>query len=155
MVVHFICRGNTFRSVMAEAYLKSLRIRGVDVISSGTSAARDRAKNIPNFQRTLALLETHGIKQFAKPAHGEQLPAGAHAVGDVVVCFSERVHKELARLVMKLDDLRVWDIPDIGEPGREPKSSADEPMLMEDVYWEVTRHVDALVAELRLAPASN
>lgn len=151
MVVHFICRGNTFRSVMAEAYLRSLALPGVTVISSGTVAERDWADNKPKFQHTLALLDSHGIKHHAKAAHGDQLAAGKDAEGDVVVCFSKRAFNELKRLVTNVDSLRVWNIADIGEPGRIPKDEADEQTLREDVYREITQHVDALVAELGIA----
>lgn len=154
MTVHFICRGNTFRSVMAEAYLKSLHLKDVQVISSGTVAEQDRLSNIPKFQHTLAQLDKHSIKQYAKPAHGEQLPAGERAAGDIAVVFSERAYRELARVVPIQDNVRIWHIADIGEPGRIPKNEADEQALREDVYQEIVAHVDALVTELKLKPAN-
>jgi hypothetical protein len=46
MLIHFICRGNSFRSIIAEAYLNSLRIKGLRILSSGTAAASDKAKNL-------------------------------------------------------------------------------------------------------------
>lgn len=140
---------------MAEAYLKSLDLPGVKVISSGTVAMRDWESNVPKYQHTLAQLEKHGIKRHAKPEHGDQVPSGECPAGDVVVCFSERAHKELEQLVMSLDNVRIWHIADIGEPGRIPKNEDHEQTLREDVYQEIVTHVNALVAELQLAPASN
>ena len=45
MIVHFICRGNAFRSIIAEAYLNSLKFENLKATSSGTAAAVDRAGN--------------------------------------------------------------------------------------------------------------
>lgn len=155
MTVHFICRGNTFRSVMAEAYLKSLALPNVQVTSSGTIAKQDFVPNTPKFQLTLQQLEKHGIKQHAKARHGDQVRTGNRVDGDVVVCISDIAKGELSQLVTQLDNVRVWDIPDIGEPGRVPKDAAHEQKLREDVYQEIVQHVDALVAELNLAPAGK
>lgn len=40
MNIHFVCRGNILRSVIAEAHLKSLNLEGITVISSGTNVNR-------------------------------------------------------------------------------------------------------------------
>ena len=58
MIIHFICRGNSFRSIIAEAYLKSRRLDGLKVISSGTNAAADKAGNLASHGRTLGRLVT-------------------------------------------------------------------------------------------------
>ena len=68
VIIHFICRGNSFRSIIAEAYLNSLEVKGWSVLSSGTTAALDKARNLVYFGKTLALLEKHGIWEFAKPS---------------------------------------------------------------------------------------
>jgi protein-tyrosine-phosphatase len=74
MTIHFICRGNAFRSIIAEAYLESLQIAGLKAMSSGTRAAADRAGNLGDYTGTLRLLAEHGIQEFAKASYGE-LPA--------------------------------------------------------------------------------
>jgi len=33
--IHFVCRGNVYRSVLAEGYLKSKKIKNLEVTSSG------------------------------------------------------------------------------------------------------------------------
>ena len=65
MIIHFICRGNSFRSIIAEAYLNSLEIKDSRVLSSGTTAASGRARNLAYYRMTLFLLEKHGIREFA------------------------------------------------------------------------------------------
>ncbi len=46
MIIHFICRGNSFRSIIAEAYVNSLKFKNLKATSSGTTAAVDRAGNL-------------------------------------------------------------------------------------------------------------
>jgi protein-tyrosine-phosphatase len=73
MIIHFICRGNSFRSIIAEAYLNSLEIKDWTVLSSGTIAVPDKARNLPYYGMTLELLGKHGIREFAKAGYGDQL----------------------------------------------------------------------------------
>jgi protein-tyrosine-phosphatase len=77
MIIHFICRGNAFRSIIVEAYLNSLEIEDWNVLSSGTAAAPEKARNLTSYGKTLELLEEHGIREFAKGGYGDQLPSRA------------------------------------------------------------------------------
>jgi protein-tyrosine-phosphatase len=72
MIFHFICRGNCFRSIIAEAYLNSLGINDASARSSGTVAAAEKAKNLMHYRTTLDLLEQHGIREFAKDGYGDR-----------------------------------------------------------------------------------
>ncbi len=71
MTIHFICRGNSFRSIIAEAYLNSLKINDLVVFSSGSTAALAKARNRPYHQLTLDLLGPHGIREYAKGDYGD------------------------------------------------------------------------------------
>ena len=62
MIIHFMCRGNSFRSIIAEAYLNSFEIEDLSVLSSGATAASDKAGNLVYHRITLELLEKHGIR---------------------------------------------------------------------------------------------
>ena len=77
MIIHFICRGNAFRSIIAEAYLNSLEFKDLGVLSSGTAAASHKSQNLANHRLTLELLAEHGIRGFAKAGYGDQLTQGA------------------------------------------------------------------------------
>ena len=99
VIIHFICRGNSFRSIIAEAYLNSLEVRGWSVLSSGTTAALDKARNQVYFRRTLALLEKHGIREFAKAGYGDQLTQSRLEQADIAICMNQRVYDECLRIV--------------------------------------------------------
>lgn len=67
MKIHFICRGNVLRSLIAETYLRSLQLQGVEVMSSGTNVDLSDANERQYFANTMAILKRHRIDQFAKP----------------------------------------------------------------------------------------
>src|ERR1700745_1562200 len=99
MIVHFVCRGNAFRSIIAEAYLNSLELKDLSVLSSGTAAALYKARNLANHRMTLQLLEEHGIRGFAKACYGDQLTQSRMDNADITVCMNQRVYDECLRCV--------------------------------------------------------
>src|SRR5271165_4080118 len=118
MRIHFVCRGNVFRSLIAEAYLNSLGIKDWDVLSSGTAAASEKAANLVNYRKTLELLEKHGIREFAKAGYGDQLTQSRLEKADITVCMNQRVYDECLRYVIFPASPRIWSVADVGEPGR-------------------------------------
>src|SRR5262249_37678397 len=118
MIIHFICRGNTFRSIIAEAYLNSLELKNLSVLSSGTAATYYKARNLANHRITLDLLGQHGIRRFAKAGYGDQLTQSRLDKADITVCMNQRVYDECLRCVTLPASPRVWSVADIGEPGR-------------------------------------
>ena len=150
MLVHVICRGNVLRSVIAEAYLNALRLPRTTVMSSGTVAETHRDRNAPNVPLIKELLHRRGVAEFAKPVPGEQLTQPRLDTGDLTVCVNHVVHEEVCSLFTPSGSLMVWDVADIGEPGRIPRDARDFHRCLELVYDEVTRRADLLVAELAL-----
>jgi protein-tyrosine-phosphatase len=155
VIVHFICRGNSFRSIIAGAYLNSLKIRDWSALSSGTVAALDREKNGVYHRMTLELLEKHGIRKFAKDSYGDQLTQSRLEAADVTVCMNERVHSECLRLVTFPASPHVWSVADIGEPGRVPRSESERERYREEAYQEIANNVDRLISDVALGMAKG
>ena len=148
MIIHFICRGNSFRSIIAEAYLNSLAIEYLSVLSSGTTAASDKAGNLVCHGITLELLEKHGIRQFAKAGYGDQLTRSRLEKADITVCMNQRVYDECLQCVTFPASPRIWSVADVGEPGRIVSAKSESGLYREEAYQEIVKNVDRLMSDI-------
>jgi protein-tyrosine-phosphatase len=148
MTIHFICRGNTFRSIIAEAYLKSLNLKGISIISSGTVADEFKVANEINFQKVRALLKRHNLGKYTKPYHADQLTQERLDIGDLTVCLNQIVHDELSQSFVLPDQMVVWGVDDVGEGKRIPKNESEREAFLEEAFQEIVKHIDKLVMEL-------
>ena len=147
MNIHFICRGNILRSLVAETYLKSLGLKEINVTSSGTNVNWEDEKERQYFSNTLKLLNTHGIKAHVKnlPEQLTQLRADNN---DITICMNQRVIDEAGAIVQLPNDVVNWNIVDIGEGHRTVES--DKEAYLEEIYDEITQKVDELIIAYNL-----
>ena len=148
MIVHFICRGNAFRSVMAEAYLNSKRLPGVTAISSGTVGGANKEANSAAFKRNQAILKDHGLETFTKDHHGDQLTPERIKNSDVVVFLNQIVRDEYDQSWPKLPARTyVWNITDASELAHPPETDAERVAYARHVLHEISQEVDTLIAK--------
>ncbi len=143
MIIHFICRGNAFRSRMAGAYLNSLELDGLKAISSGTVAKQHSESNKANFLITQSVLEEHGLKKFTK-AHWDQLNKKRLLEGDLTVFLNKNVEKECQKLFGLPDNYIVWDIPDFDEISPIPTTKAEIHVFTERTYSLIVSKINNL-----------
>lgn len=143
MNIHFICRGNVLRSLIAETYLKSLNLKNVKVISSGTNVNWGDPQEKEYFENTLAVLDRHGIKRYAKLMPEQITQQRIDANHDAIILMNQRVIDEASKLVELPASITNWNIIDIGEGHRTDEASRES--YEEEIYQEITQKVNDLV----------
>lgn len=145
MKVHFICRGNVLRSLIAETYLRSLQLPNVTTTSSGTNVDLSSKEERMFFANTIELFTRHGISRYAKNT-SDQLTQKRTDDQDITVCMNQRVVDEANALVVLPINTFNWNIIDIGEGHR---TVAEDIRTYEDeIFAEIVTRVDELVAQL-------
>jgi protein-tyrosine-phosphatase len=142
--IHFICRGNVYRSRMAEAYLKSLELPNIEVISSGTVAEREGQQNIQNQKDTLNILKRHGLDKHAKK-HWAQLTQSLVKPDDITICMNQRVYDEASTFIKFPRVPIIWGINDLGEDGKLYETREEIDLFSEKKFQDIKVKVDELV----------
>jgi protein-tyrosine-phosphatase len=127
--IHYVCRGNVYRSRMAEAYTKSLNYSESDkVSSSGIQAIL--ALNGEVDPVAVDELEKDGISNLLSPTW-RQTTQSMLDDSEVVVILSMSLRNDMQSSFI-LDDFKVivWDVPDV-----------------DGVYDLIKEKVDHLLAE--------
>lgn len=145
MNVHFICRGNVLRSLIAEAYLRSLNLPNVTVSSSGTNVDLSSETEREYFANTMALFKRHGLEKYAKDT-SHQLTQDRANGQDITVCMNQRVVNEAKNIVTLPDNTINWSIVDIGEGHRTVPD--DIRLYEEEIFKEIAARVDKLAVRL-------
>ena len=144
-----MCRGNAFRSVIAETYLKSLGLEDINVISSGSVAEAHRIQNISLLSAVQTLLTGHGIEEYAK-AYSDQSTQELINESDIIICMNQRVADEASQTMELPSNVMVWDITDVSESEHAVHSDAERNEYLEQVYQEIRLKVDELVSLIKV-----
>lgn len=108
--IHFVCRGNRYRSRLAEAVFRSFELPDFKVSSSGTEAHRMKA-TIEPYTRQVA--KEHGLlKQLSADKH--QIDNKQLKEADIIIFLSKDVYDEACK-EYEVDPRKslVWHIADV------------------------------------------
>jgi hypothetical protein len=109
-------------------------------------AALDKARSLVFYDKTLALLEEHGIREFAKADYGDQLTQSRLEKADITICMNQRVYGECLQIVTFPASPRIWSVADVGEPGRIAHGESAAQLYREEAYQEIVKNVGRLVS---------
>lgn len=150
MVIHFICRGNAFRSRIAEAYFNSLEIKDTKAISSGTVAELHSEFNKPYTKIVKLVLKEHGLLKYCKE-NWDQLTKQSLLKGDLTIFLNKIVEEECSRLYGLPDKYLVWDIKDYDEGTLEAIGEQEFQIFAENTFNVIKIQVDKLVRDLAVS----
>ncbi|HVX24480.1 MAG TPA: hypothetical protein VG992_04035 [Candidatus Saccharimonadales bacterium] len=144
MRIHFVCRGNAYRSRMAEAYMRAYH-PDVEVTSSGTCADAHRAENDPELiSFTDDFLRRQGV-DVAMKQHPSQLTADRLQSDDFVICMNQLVASEFVALLPHPPVYETWDIADTGETSATVAAGLGVEAHTKAIYKEIVANCERLL----------
>lgn len=150
MVIHFICKGNGYRSRLAEAYLCSKKIKGLKVISSGVIASKSNNGFISWYAQRI--IQYEGLINYSKPSWQQTTPALLNKA-DINI-FMDKKNYEYAKnnLSYSTGNYEIWNIPDLDDLGFTIKRETLEKDLerikaTDDTYQKIREKIDELISK--------
>jgi protein-tyrosine-phosphatase/isopentenyldiphosphate isomerase len=149
MKVLLVCRGNVYRSRLAEAYFKSLNLHGFEVRSAGTVAGKNFLGPISPYAQTV--IDEYKLGRFTKPKW-TQLSQLTLEWADLVICMNRQVYIEGEELGYRWPlKTIIWDIPDVDNLLAQGEAGMQKiPHFARRTFHHITERVDELVRYLRL-----
>lgn len=152
MKIHFVCTGNTFRSRLAEAYLRSKNVRSLEVSSSGIKAHENR--NGPITWYAARLIKHHNLVAHMSFTWTKTGPE--HLEDADIVIFMDKAHHHHSRKDLGFTARRyeIWNVPDLEDLGfdTETGTSIDEDvarmLATEKIFSQIKQKVDRFIKTL-------
>lgn len=147
MKTHFVCRGNTYRSRLAEAYYNSLQLLNASAVSSGIEATDNL--NGPITVYAARILAAHGLTSYGKATWTQSTKENLEE-SDVVVFMNEDVYIECRdKIKPVLQKFYVWSVEDVNPRGLDADTVES---LTNATFTEIVEEVSNLV---RMMPDDN
>jgi len=134
---------------MAEAYLKSLHLPNVEVISSGTVADVFRESNKMHAPHILEHIHKYGVTRYAKD-EPDQLTQARLDSADITICLNKIVADECNQMFKMPTDTIVWDVSDVDEGSRIVKPGESRYQYVKETYEEIANNIDELLKDKNL-----
>ncbi len=155
MTIHFVCRGNVFRSFIAEAYLNSLQIPGMKVLSSGTVAAEYKQRNASSYPKMIELLKKHSIERFAKKNYGDDLTQEKIKQSAILIFMNRLAYEEALNKFHLPKEVIVWNIADINETDQAVGTIEERQAYCEFVYSEIAKNINKVLETLNTSSSKH
>ena len=148
MRIHFICIGNSFRSIIAEAYAKSLHLKDYEFSSSGLMGEASRLRNLVPHEYIEKRLENEGLKEYIKQNWGENTHQVTINNADLCVYMNKIVEKEGLYQKLKFKKTITLDIDDVDEGSNLTKPDTTYEFIVDETYPKITKSVDKLISSI-------
>ncbi|MCL5435256.1 MAG: hypothetical protein M1405_02600 [Patescibacteria group bacterium] len=138
MIIHFVCRGNTYRSRLAETYLNSKQFPNIKAISSGIEAENNISGPITWYAQRI--IQKEHLVSFEKPTW-QKTTKDLFEEGDYTIFMQKEIYDFCKNLGFSSKNFEVWNIYDLSPemPETEKIEKSDE------TFAEIKRRVDKLL----------
>ncbi len=153
MIVHFICRGNAYRSRLAEAYFNSKKLPDIRAISSGVEEEIHRYGNGPVSWLAMRLLQYNSLIPFMS-FMSQQTNKELLKKSDFFIFFDEKYLDYCEeKLGFNSSQYEAWKILDIDDYGLTEKNQSRKDDLRKldisgKTFVEIKKKIDALIPTL-------
>lgn len=111
--IHFVCRGNVYRSRLAEAYAKSILQNKTSAQISSSGIEAENALNGDIDPETTRLLSEEMIQSYLTPTW-HQITQKDIDDNDIIIFMSKSLYAQASKLLtLPKNKVQVWSIPDV------------------------------------------
>lgn len=150
MIIHFICRGNVYRSRLAEAYLNSKELPAFKSFSSGIAATNGNGIIAWYAQR---IIEKEKLVSYESPAW-QQTTEEILKRADFTI-FMQQEYYDYCRknLDFTNNNYEFWNVKDLNETllsatGMLPINETEQILATEETFGIIKEKVDNLINRL-------
>jgi protein-tyrosine-phosphatase len=152
MHIHFVCSGNTFRSRLAEAYLRSKKIKGLKVSSSGVLAYQN--KNGPITWYAARLIKNHSIVPFVSHTWTHTNKRILNSA-DIVIFMDKKYFHLVKTIGFTGKKYQIWKVPDLEDLGFDTETIGDHKEELkrmkatDKIFDGIRKRVDRLAHQMQ------
>lgn len=142
MIIHFICKGNTYRSRLAETYLNSKKLKGIKAISSGVQATDN--ENGPITWLAARIIKNNNLIPYMSN-YWTQTTKELLDKTDLII-FLKQEYLDLCKrnLGFNSSNYEIWDILDIVNYGL---TDTDQSKIQEQQKIDLSEKTFAKIKE--------
>lgn len=146
MIVHFICRGNTYRSRLAEVYLSSKKLSNIQVFSSGIEADNNISGPITWYAQKI--IQQQNLVSFEKMVWDKTTRELLEKADFTIFMHKDIYDFCVNNLGFNSNNFEVWDIPDANEIEADWKTAGQEERvkITENFFEEIKKKIEELIA---------
>lgn len=144
-LIHFVCKGNTYRSRLAEAYFNSVDTPNLECISSGVEA--HAIEDPPIEWYSMKIIQNNnlvlGMSRDSKKTSKEMIENA-----DFTVFMEKEIYEFCKNMLGFNSDLyQIWNIEDLHT---RDKSVEEIITISESAFKNISEKVDSLVKDLAI-----
>lgn len=143
MKIHFVCTSNTFRSRLADAYLRSKEIPNLTVSSSGIQANLNPNGIITWYAQRI--IENENLEVFEPPIWHQTTPELLNEADKVVFMLENHLEFCKKNFGFNQTNYEIWNIEDITQEDRKDDTRVIK--LTDGIYSRIKTKVDEFISQ--------